>query len=163
MTGNVTSKSTIYGIHIFTILFYSGEVPVVGRNYTVSVFDTTGQHEFGGLRYFPYAQSNVVVLCYSVTDRASFNNIANFWIKEVKKHCRKSVPIILVSTQCDLAAGKSNYVKRNEGVLLAKKIGASRLIETSMYDLDNISTLFESVVTEAIEKKRNILKKLLGL
>lgn len=144
---------------------FAGDVAVAGDKYTVSVFDTAGQQDYEGLRVFTYAQSDVIVVCYSAVDRESFNNVIDFWIPEIRNYVSNNKPIILVATQGDLIPDKVTYVSRNEGLTLAKKIGANLFVESSVYDIGSVMKLFESVVTSAIKMKRrksSIIEKILG-
>lgn len=142
----------------------AGDVAVAGDKYTVSVFDTAGQQDYEGLRVFTYAQSDVILVCYSAVDRESFNNVVEFWIPEIRNYVSNNKPIILVATQNDLIPDKETHVTRNEGLALAKKIGASLLLESSVYDFDSVMKLFESVVLNAIKMRRrksSIIEKIL--
>lgn len=113
---------------------------------------------------FTYAQSDVIVVCYSAVDRDSFNNVVDFWIPEIRNYVKNSKPIILVATQNDLTQGHLSVVPRNEGLKLANKIGASMFIESSVHDRESIMTLFQNVVENAIKRRRrksSIFEKIL--
>ncbi|XP_045187609.1 cdc42 homolog [Mercenaria mercenaria] len=143
---------------------FAGDVAVAGDKYTVSVFDTAGQQEYEGLRVFTYAQSDVIVVCYSAVDRDSFRNVVDFWVPEIRNYVSNNKPIILVATQNDLTPGKETCVTRSEGLKLANKIGASLFVESSVHDRDSIINLFENVVVNAIKRRRrksSIFEKIL--
>jgi GTPase SAR1 family protein len=113
---------------------------------------------------FTYAQSDVIVVCYSAVDRDSFNNVVDFWIPEISNYVKNSKPIILVATQNDLTHGNVSTVTRSDGVKLANKIGAILFVETSVHDRESIMTLFENVVENAIKRRRrksSIFEKIL--
>ena len=44
---------------------------------------------------------DVILICFSVTSYASFQNVQDRWIPEVTHHC-PDTPIILVGTKSDL-------------------------------------------------------------
>ncbi|XP_060559575.1 rho-related protein racD-like [Ruditapes philippinarum] len=127
---------------------------------TISIFDTTGDHDFEGLRQLPYVLSDVIVVCFSVIDRESYNSVSDFWLPEIKKYTKKGTAVVLVATHCDLRNRNLTAVENNEGVSLANKIGAYSFIETSTKDIENISKLFEIVVTKVTKKRKNIFSKL---
>lgn len=132
----------------------------------MSLFDTAGQEDYEGLRVFTYAQSDVIVVCYSAVDRESFDNVTDFWIPEIRNYVNKDKPIILVATQNDLITKDSTYVPRNDGHNLANKINATLFIETSMHDVNGVTELFQSVVVSALKKRKrklSIIEKILRL
>ena len=55
-----------------------------------------GQEDFERLRSFAYDNVTALILCYSVADRTSFDNISDYWIPEIQKDHGSSVPIVLV-------------------------------------------------------------------
>lgn len=130
-----------------------------GNKYTVSVFDTAGQQDYEGLRVFTYAQSDVIVVCFSVVDRESYNNVSEYWVPEIRSYVGKDQPMILVATQSDLAVqadcDANAVVTRKEGVNLANKIGARAFIETSAHDSDSVNKLFENVVALRQKKRKS--------
>jgi GTPase SAR1 family protein len=54
------------------------------------------------LRKFAYAKADVIVLCFSILDPSSFQNLSSKWMKEIKSDDRlKTLPIILAQTKSD--------------------------------------------------------------
>lgn len=51
----------------------------------VKLFDTAGQEEYENLRQQIYKDVSSIILCYSVDDKLSFNNIEHFWLKEIQE------------------------------------------------------------------------------
>ena len=137
-----------------------------GNKYTISVFDTAGQQDYEGLRVFTYAQSDVIIVCYSVVDRESYNNVSEFWVPEIRSYIGKARPIILVATQTDLGlqadCDGNAVVTRKEGANLANKIGARLFMESSVHDSTSISKLFENVVSlKQKNRKTSLIEKLM--
>ncbi|RUS29775.1 P-loop containing nucleoside triphosphate hydrolase protein, partial [Jimgerdemannia flammicorona] len=62
----------------------------------ITYFRPTGQEEFGRLRTLSYADTHVIMLCFSVDSRDSLENIGNKWIEEVAEHC-PNVKIMLTA------------------------------------------------------------------
>ena len=61
------------------------------------------------LRPLSYPQTDVFLICFSVTSPASFENVRAKWYPEVSHHC-PNTPIILVGTKLDLREDKvTNY------------------------------------------------------
>ncbi|TQS32008.1 hypothetical protein Golomagni_07692, partial [Golovinomyces magnicellulatus] len=69
--------------------------------YTLGLFDTAGQEDYDRLRPLSYPQTDVFLVCFSVTSPASFENVREKWFPEVHHHC-PGVPCLIVGTQVDL-------------------------------------------------------------
>jgi cell division control protein 42 len=69
-----------------------------------------GQEDYDRLRPLSYPQTDVFLVCFSVTSPASFENVKEKWFPEVRHHC-PGVPCLIVGTQVDLR--EDPQVKRN--------------------------------------------------
>ena len=52
--------------------------------YTLGLFDTAGQEDYDRLRPLSYPQTDVFLVCFSVTSPASFENVKEKWFPEVR-------------------------------------------------------------------------------
>lgn len=59
------------------------------------------QDEFDKLRPLCYTSADVFLLCFSVVSPASFQNVPEKWVPEIRRHA-PFAPLVLVGTQCDL-------------------------------------------------------------
>lgn len=66
-----------------------------------TVQDTPGQEEFVRLRAVEYRDQDVVLICFSIIDPDSFENIEYLWKREVLRYCH-DVSYILVRLKKDL-------------------------------------------------------------
>ena len=71
---------------------------VEGRHIELALWDTAGQEEYEILRPLSYPNTDVVLLCFSVDNRDSFENAMQKWIPEVRHFCPKTA-ILLVGTK----------------------------------------------------------------
>lgn len=148
---------------------YAGKAHVNGDEYTVSIFDSAGQHDYASLRQFTYEDSEVIVVCFSAVDRDSFESVKEFWVPEMKPNMARKKPVILVATQTDLR-NTTDYdsdmpVSKTEGENLAKAIGATAFVECSIEHQNTVKKVFTEVVHAALKyrkRKSNIVHKLLG-
>jgi Ras family len=62
---------------------------------------SAGQEDYDRLRPLSYPQTDVFLVCFSVTSPASFENVKEKWFPEVHHHC-PGVPCLIVGTQVDL-------------------------------------------------------------
>ena len=61
----------------------------------LSLWDTAGQENYDQVRPLGYPNTDVLLLCFSVVEPNSFNNVKTKWYPEIREHC-EGVPIILV-------------------------------------------------------------------
>lgn len=144
---------------------YAGKSTVGGDKYVVSIFDSAGEHEYTELRSFSYKDSEVLLLCFSVSDRDSFESVKDFWAPEVKDFLGKRVPIIVVATQTDTRSDLGGDISTEEGQKMAKEIGAERYLECSSSDQQSVLSVFENVVLTALKQRKrmgNIFRRVLG-
>ena len=63
---------------------------------TVSLYDTAGQQDYEAVRAFTYHQSDVIVMCFSMADRESLQNVQDVWVTEIRRYIGNKKQIILV-------------------------------------------------------------------
>ena len=137
---------TVFDNYAVTVMI--GEDP-----YTLGLFDTAGQEDYDRLRPLSYPQTDVFLVCFSVTSPASFENVREKWFPEVRRadspahlttqvhhHC-PGVPCLIVGTQIDLrddpavveklARQKQRPVSGEAGERLARELGAVKYTECS--------------------------------
>lgn len=141
------SSSQVFDNYAVTVMI--GDDP-----YTLGLFDTAGQEDYDRLRPLSYPQTDVFLVCFSVTSRASFENVSEKWIPEVKHHC-PGVPIILVGTQEDLRSDetvkeklrrmKQEPIQQLEGERRAKEEGCVKYVECSALTQKGLKNVFDEV------------------
>ncbi|KAL8589814.1 hypothetical protein ACOMHN_020817 [Nucella lapillus] len=96
--------------HYTATVFDNYPVPVCvgGEQFTISVFDSAGQKDYESLRAYTYQSSEVLVLCFSVSDRESFYSVLHNWLPEIQRHTKGRTPLLLVGTQVDLRSSSSS-------------------------------------------------------
>lgn len=96
---------------------YACNIVVDGSPINLCLWDTAGQEDYGRffvilpfrfshifsdrLRPLSYPATDVFMLCFSIVNRNSFQNISAKWIQEIKHHC-PNTPVILIGTKLDL-------------------------------------------------------------
>ena len=137
----------------------------------MNVFDTSGDHHRKAIREVCYKRSEVIVIFFSVVDRASFDNVRDFWLPEIKQSLgRKRKPIVLVGCMTDLRYHGSkkykNLVKTEEARNVAAKCGMDFYMECSAISLVGVRDVFENIAWSALKtrsNKRSFLKMLARL
>jgi len=148
-------------------------IPTVFDNYVVNItageqnielglWDTAGQEEYDRLRPLSYANANVFLICFSVVNPTSYENVQSKWYPEVIHFC-PDVPQILVGTKIDLRkdsetvkkleASGQNTISSEQGEILAKKIKAIKYLECSAKTGENLKTVFDEAVKSVLFSK----------
>ena len=70
------------------------------ETHTVELWDPRGEEGHDRLRPLVYPDTSVVILCFSLISRTSFENLSQKWLPEVAHFC-PGVPKILVGTHAD--------------------------------------------------------------
>lgn len=106
----------------------------------MSIWDTSGDSGYDRVRPLSYSDADLVLVCFSVADPDTMENVVSKWYGEVREHC-PTQPIILVGCKTDqrtdmdfaakLARKKQSMVTYDQGLKTAKHIGALVYSETS--------------------------------
>ena len=125
----------------------------------LGLWDTAGQEDYDRLRPLSYPDTNVILLCFSISSPDSLENIPERWIPEIKHFCPK-VPVVLVGCKKDLrndeetlsllAADKKAPVSREEGEEMKTKIGAVGYQECSAKTKEGVREVFEVATRAAL-------------
>jgi len=131
----------------------------------LQLWDTAGQENLVFYRKLAYPQTDVFIICFSLVNRNSYDNVIHQWKAEIENNTT-GVPIVLVGTKSDL---RDDYISSNsgneiitteEGKNLQKQIGAQRYIECSAKTTKNMAEVFEETCRIVINKDQNeILEK----
>ncbi|KAG2113207.1 P-loop containing nucleoside triphosphate hydrolase protein [Suillus discolor] len=169
-------------LNVFTRGFFTQVYePTVFENYVhdiyvedqlveLSLWDTAGQEEFDRLRSLSYAETHVVMICFSVSCKSSssigttrlmlssqvdnptsLENVESKWIDEIIEYC-PGVKLVLVALKCDLRDDRTvrdrlarygaHTVQYEEGLAVARRIRASRYLECSSKHNRGVSEVF---------------------
>ncbi|XP_068577825.1 rho-related GTP-binding protein RhoV-like [Cebidichthys violaceus] len=141
---------------------FTGLVHVNGVPTRIKLIDTAGQEEFGHLRSLCYAHVDVFVLCFSLVNPVSFDNIASKWIPQIRAG-NKTSPILLVGTQSDLRHNADVLIRLDQRSAkpvhfsrarrLAHRVRAHGYVECSALTQHNLKDVFDWAIFAAIKHK----------
>jgi len=126
----------------------------IGGNkvYNLAIWDTAGEEKFDSLTNFYCRNARAALVCYDITNRASFTGIQK-WVDKVKQEADPNCAMLIVGNKLDLVEGrsKSELVELSEVQKYAEPLGA-KVIEVSAKTGHNISKIFEQVVETALQR-----------
>ena len=155
---------------------YSANLMVDGIPINLGLWDTAGQEDYDTLRPLSYALTDVFIICFSLVDRASFENIRPKWYEEIRLHFTNTgsnKPIILVGTKLDLREDKETLAKQfgktgnrtrsiityPEGLSLARDVGAVQYLECSALTTKGLRVIFDQAVRAALFSRQTPKKE----
>ncbi|KAE9414601.1 hypothetical protein Angca_007700 [Angiostrongylus cantonensis] len=134
---------------------YSANVMVDGRPINLGLWDTAGQEDYDRLRPLSYPQTDVFLVCFSLVNPASFENVRAKWYPEVSHHC-PTTPIILVGTKADLRDDGETIerlrerrltpISQTQGLVMAKEIKAVKYLECSALTQRGLKQVFDEAI-----------------
>ncbi|XP_015249205.1 PREDICTED: rho-related GTP-binding protein RhoQ isoform X2 [Cyprinodon variegatus] len=133
----------------------------------------SGEEDYDRLRPLSYPMTDVFLICFSVVNPASFQNVREEWVPELQEYA-PSVPYLLIGTQIDLRDDPKTIAKLNDlkekpiateqGQKLAKEIGACCYVECSALTQKGLKTVFDEAIIAILapKRKKGSLKRRLG-
>ena len=109
--GTFSSKSFIYGN---------------GKILKFEIWDTAGQERYRSLTKMFYKDTNAAILVYDITRKISFEELQNYWAKEIQESAPENIILAIVGNKNDLLEeeGQGDFVDEGEAREFAAKLGA---------------------------------------
>lgn len=125
-------------------------VELGGKVIKLQIWDTAGQERFRTITtsYFRGAQG--ILLVYDVTDRGSFDNIAN-WVAQIGAHADSNISKVLIANKCDVDPSE-RAVSAEEGKKLAADFGIEHFFEASAKQNIQVTESFHAVANAVKDK-----------
>ncbi|ORY30688.1 hypothetical protein BCR33DRAFT_759392 [Rhizoclosmatium globosum] len=142
---------------------YSTTVKVDGRQISLVLWDTAGQEDYDRLRPLSYPQTDVFLICFSLVNPSSFENVKAKWYPEVSHHAPKA-PVLLVGTKLDLRedpeivsrlrSHRMSPISHQDGVLMARSIEAVKYMECSALTQRGLKNVFDEAIRAVFAPKK---------
>lgn len=114
----------------------------VDKTIKFDIWDTAGQEKYRSINKIFYQDAAVAILVFDITRKDSFEEMKNYWYKEVRDNSPKDIIIAIAANKSDLYEYED--VNSEEVEDFAKKIGAV-FKETSALNGSGISELFNAI------------------
>ncbi|KCV68576.1 Ras-like C3 botulinum toxin substrate 2 [Fonticula alba] len=134
---------------------YSANVMVDGKPINLGLWDTAGQEDYDRLRPLSYPQTDVFLICFSIVNPSSYENVRSKWFPEISHHSPKT-PIIVVGTKLDLREDVDTISRLKEkrqapttyqqGLQIAKEIDAVKYLECSALTQKGLKNVFDEAI-----------------
>lgn len=149
---------------------YVHDIFIDGQSVQLSLWDTAGQEEFDRLRSLSYSDTHCIMLCFSIDSPDSLENVQSKWVGEIADHC-EGVKLVLVALKCDLRSNEDSdapeddpysqnpyqqqkrLISYDEGLAVAKKVGALRYLECSAKKNRGVNEAFSEAARCALNAK----------
>ena len=116
------------------------------------IWDTAGQEIYDSLNRSYYKEADCCLLVYDITNKESFEQIKNYYCKEIKENCKEDIVVILLGNKTDL--GKKRKIESEIAANFAKEQGYI-FKETSCEKNKNVADAFATLIeTTNIRNKK---------
>ena len=129
---------------------YRKQVVLDGEPCVLDLLDTAGQEEYSAMRDSYMRGGEGFLIVYSITSRASFDEVPAFAEQILRVKDEDSVPMVIVGNKCDLEADRK--VSKEEGQQLAREFNALFLESSAKARVNVEEAFFE--LTRLIIKSR---------
>ncbi|NXX23025.1 RHOF protein, partial [Podargus strigoides] len=138
----------------YTASLHVGDKPV-----KIHLWDTAGQEDYDRLRPLSYSDTNVVLICFDVTNHNSYDNVLTKWYPEVNHFCQ-GVPVLLVGCKTDLRQdravleGHLEPISYQQARAMARQVHAVSYLECSARYQENLGDIFAEACSAALSATR---------
>lgn len=128
----------------------------------LGLWDTAGQEDYDRLRPLSYPGTDCFLVCFSVINPTSFDNVQLKWQPEIRQHA-PDVPFLLVGTKADLRGDEDTCARLRaegkapqavaDGERLAAALGAVKYVECSALTQVGLKRVFDESIKIALARK----------
>ncbi len=148
LTGNKFNPNTESTINS---TFLDKKIVKNNITYILDIWDTAGQEKYHSVTRIFIKDSKIVIFVYDITVPESFNELENYWIKNVKDILGDEPVYGVAGNKKDLIMKEK--VKEEQGIELAEKIGAKFKLTSAKTGVVGINEFMDTLLDEYISKK----------
>ncbi|KAL3319301.1 Ras- protein Rab-4A [Cichlidogyrus casuarinus] len=136
-------------VHTIGVEFGTKLLTVNGKSIKLQIWDTAGQERFQCVTRSYYRGAVGCLIVYDITNRDSFNQVAN-WLATARELSSSNLVTILVGNKADLAAtSREVNTSDAEQFYIENKLNA--FLETSAKSGDNVADTFVAATRAVLE------------
>ena len=124
-----------------------------GANFQVNIWDTAGQERYRSVTKMFLQDSQILLLCYSITDRKSFEHL-NYWYNLATEISGNNITLGVAANKSDLF--EKEQVKDSEGEQYAKNHNGIFKLISAKASKESVDTLFELLIKKYIDTQNGI-------
>ena len=109
----------------------------------VLIADTAGQEQLKALSNQYYKKADGILLVYDITNQASFDEIKNYYSKQIKDRCKFGVKVLLLGNKTDLEDERKISLEMGVNYAVDNKF---LFMETSSLKNKNVAGCFETLI-----------------
>lgn len=124
-----------------------------GSSSNLILCDSTGVDDYACAKRLCYPNTDIFLICFSVVGPDYSEDIREYYLSDIRMCC-PNVPIVLVGTKLDLRDDKEflqrtkcNPITYEQGMQLAREIGAIEYLECSALKGTGVQAVFDVVAT----------------
>ncbi len=119
----------------------------------VSSCNVTGHFICITFRPLSYQDTSAFVVCFSTSERGSFDHVREKWVPEIRHFCGSDIPVVVAGSKTDLR--DSRQISESEGQRLTKEVKAQAYVEFSAHNRTGVEKVFESAFKAVYKKEGN--------
>ncbi|EEC00201.1 Rac3A protein, putative, partial [Ixodes scapularis] len=132
---------------------YSANVMVDGKPINLGLWDTAGQEDYDRLRPLSYPQTDVFLICFSLVNPASFENVrakvsCGDLYSDLSTNSAQEIEIVRTNQNGRYSAG-ARYLHQGlypQGLAMAKEIGSVKYLECSALTQKGLKNVFDEAI-----------------
>ena len=102
LISRVIDKFNENTLSTFGVSYVSKDIDIEGTLVTFDIWDTAGQEKYHSLNRLFYNGTKICIIVYDITNNESFQNVINFWYKEITNEISDKVIFGLAGNKSDL-------------------------------------------------------------
>ncbi len=131
----------------YTSNFVQLKFKIDNNKYIIDLWDTAGQEKFRGTTKLFFKSSRIVIFVYDITNKRSFEELDNYWIKEVEEHLGDKAVYGIVGNKKDL--DKEKEISEET----VKQFADSKKMAFKLVSAKKDPKLFNDFLEELLKKK----------
>ena len=109
------------------------------RTLKLEIWDTAGQERYRSLTTMFYKDANAAVLVYDITRKDSFEQLEEYWTKQIKENSPSDIILAVCGNKSDLI--EKEDVNEDTARKFAQSLGAI-FVSTSAKNIEQVNNLF---------------------